>query len=290
MKKETDIAQSGQFILFAHRRVDKIIASIRHPIPMIVRASILLFLLLSPILIKAQEQYAFGGIVRGDIASRKIALVFTAHEFAEGGEEILETLEENQAKAAFFLTGHFYRNRAFENLIIQIKAMGHYLGAHSDRHLLYCDWGNRDSLLVSKKEFLQDLERNYDELRRFGVGKADAPFFLPPYEWYNDSISAWTKEAGFQLINFSTGTRSHADYTDPSMPNYTDSQKILDSILAYESATKAGLNGFILLMHLGVGPKRTDKFHHFLPKLLHTLQGRGYAFVSIAELLGEGNN
>jgi peptidoglycan/xylan/chitin deacetylase (PgdA/CDA1 family) len=255
-----------------------------------IKFSLLILLLVSPVLAWGQIQYAFGGIFRGDVSEKKIALVFTGHEFAEGGEEILKTLDQNRAKAAFFLTGDFYRNPDFENLIIQIKAKGHYLGAHSDKHLLYCDWGKRDSLLVAKADFLEDLERNYDEMRRFGVSKIEAPFFLPPYEWYNDSISAWTKESGLQLINFSSGTRSHADYTDPSMPNYVDSQKILHSILDYESSQPQGLNGFILLMHIGVGPKRTDKFHHFLPKLLHTLQGRGYALVSIAELLGEGNN
>lgn len=232
-----------------------------------------------------QATFRFGGIVRGDTTSKNIALVLTGHEFAEGGLEILQTLETHSAKASFFLTGDFYRETGFHDLIVKIKDQGHYLGAHSDKHLLYCDWENRDSLLVSKKEFLHDLERNYDELGRFGVRKADAPFFLPPYEWYNDSISAWTKEAGFQLINFSTGTRSHADYTDPSMPNYTGSEKILDSILSYESVSKTGLNGFILLMHIGVGPKRTDKFHRFLPELLRTLEGRGYSFVSISELL-----
>jgi peptidoglycan/xylan/chitin deacetylase (PgdA/CDA1 family) len=249
--------------------------------------SLLILLLVSHVLAWGQIQYVFGGIVRGDLSEKKIALVFTGHEFAEGGDGILRTLEQNRAKASFFLTGDFYRNPDFENLVIQIKGKGHYLGAHSDKHLLYCDWGKRDSLLVTKAEFLEDLERNYDELRRFGVGKADAPFFLPPFEWYNDSISAWTKEAGFQLINFSTGTRSHADYTDPSMPNYVDSQTILDSILDYESSQPQGLNGFILLMHIGVGPKRKDKFHRQIPILLHKLKALGYEFVPLREILAD---
>lgn len=246
--------------------------------------SVVILLLVSPVLARGQIQYVFGGMVRGDLGEKKIALVFTGHEFAEGGEEILKPLDQNRAKAAFFFTGDFYRNPDFENLIIQIKGKGHYLGAHSDKHLLYCDWGKRDSLLLTKAEFLEDLERNYDEMRRFGVDKSEAPFFLPPYEWYNDSISAWTLEAGLQLINFSSGTRSHADYTDPSMPYYVDSQKILHSILDYESSQPQGLNGFILLMHIGVGTKRVDKFHAQIPVLLQTLRSRGYEFVSLSEL------
>lgn len=243
-----------------------------------------LLLVSPPTVLRGQTQYAFGGIVRGNIGEKKIVLVFTGHEFAEGGDHILKALDENQAKAAFFLTGEFYRNTDFEKLIIRIKGKGHYLGAHSDKHLLYCAWEKRDSLLLNKFDFLADLERNYDEMGRFGVHKIEAPFFLPPYEWYNDSISTWTREAGLYLINFSSGTRSHADYTDPSMPNYVDSEKILKSILHFETTQPNGLNGFILLMHIGVGPKRKDKFHMQIPMLLQTLRSRGYEFVALEEL------
>ena len=66
------------------------------------------------------------------------------------------------------------------------------LGAHSDKHLLYCSWEDRDSLLVTKKEFIDDLEGNYAEMAAFGIRREDAGYFLPPYEWYSTQISAWT--------------------------------------------------------------------------------------------------
>src|SRR5688500_20282411 len=49
-----------------------------------------------------------------------------------------------------------------------------YLGSHSDKHLLYCDWTTRDSLLVTRQEFDTDLKHSYDELSRFGIKKSDA--------------------------------------------------------------------------------------------------------------------
>src|SRR3546814_970846 len=70
--------------------------------------------------------------------------------------------------------------------------LGHYLGSHSDKHLLYCDWANRDSLLVTRAEFERDLADSYDALAAFGVNKEQARYFLPPYEWYNDTIASWT--------------------------------------------------------------------------------------------------
>jgi hypothetical protein len=40
--------------------------------------------------------------------------------------------------------------------------------------------------------------------------KKNALFFLPPFEWYNDSNAAWTKQQGIQLVNFTPGTYSNA--------------------------------------------------------------------------------
>lgn len=139
--------------------------------------------------------------------------------------------------------------------------------------------------MVTEQEFKSDLQKNYDELERFGISKSNAHFFLPPYEWYNDTIAAWTKEMGLQLINYSAGTLSHADYTTPADKNYRSSETIFQSIIDYERKHPSGLNGFILLMHVGTDAKRTDKFYYHLPQLLQWLKQKGYQNVHIDELL-----
>ncbi len=217
-----------------------------------------------------------GAINRLDTTDETIHLVFTGHEFAEGGETILADLKRHNAQASFFFTGDFLRSH--KDLVNKIKAQGHYIGAHSDKHLLYCDWTNRDSLLVLKQQFSKDLKENFKELETFGIEKKDATVFMPPFEWYNDSIALWTKQAGLQLINFTPGTSSNADYTTPDMPNYKSSEAIYDRILNFEQTESKGLNGFILLLHVGVGDKRTDKFHDHLGSLLGELKARGYQF------------
>jgi len=168
--------------------------------------------------------------------------------------------------------------------------MGHYLGCHSDQHVLYCDWKKRDSLLISKQEFFEDLAKNYDAIEAFGIKKQDARYFLPPYEWYNDSIAAWTNEFGLQLINFTPGTKSTSDYTYPEMKSYRTSEEIYESVLTYEKTNPTGLNGFILLVHIGTDPRRKDKFYLFLPSLIDILLEKGYQFVKITELLKEKSN
>jgi peptidoglycan/xylan/chitin deacetylase (PgdA/CDA1 family) len=234
-----------------------------------------------------QELQTFqGAIVRGDTSVRALALVFTGDSFADGGTHIAQVLAAEEIKASFFLTGNFYRNPGFASIIRSLHRDGHYLGAHSDRHLLYCDWSRRDSLLVTRQQFRGDMRDNYQAMHRKGIATEDAPFFLPPYEWYNDTISQWTRDLGLQLINYSPGTLSHADYTVPGDPGYRSSREIYRSILDYESSACCGLNGFILLSHIGTAPERTDKFYQYLEKLIEELKSRGYRFLRIDELLG----
>jgi endoglucanase len=208
----------------------------------------------------ARFVYDRGGITRGDPTAKRLALVFTGDEFADGADTVARTLKDRGIHASFFFTGRFYRNPLFEATIRRLKHDGHYLGAHSDEHLLYCDWSERDKLLISREKFEQDLDRNYASMRVFGINKTDARYFLPPFEWYNQLISDWTATLNLQLINFTPGTRSTADYTTPEMKNYVESKAILESIKQYAVRDPAGLNGFILLSHIGVAPDRTDKF------------------------------
>lgn len=230
--------------------------------------------------------YAEGGIVRGDTTRPTLALVFTGDEYADGGAHIRDVLARHGVPASFFFTGQFYRNAAFAPLIRALKADGHYLGAHSDAHLLYCSWDDRARTLVSPDSFFADLDANYDAMRAFGVERSDAPYFLPPFEWYNATISAWTAQAGLHLVNFTPGTRANADYTTPDLgPRYVPSTVILDSILDYEATQPNGLNGFLLLLHVGTAPARTDKFYHRLDTLIASLHRRGYAFVRVDSLL-----
>jgi endoglucanase len=243
--------------------------------------------------LKDKFTYSHGGIIRGDSTQKKIALVFTGHEYAEGGDFIAQTLKQQKTKASFFFTGDFYNNPERDQLINKLRKDGHFLGNHSGHHLLYCDWKKRDSLLVSHEEFDTDLFGPYERLGHLaedvknpsGPSKPFNHYFLPPYEWYNDSIAAWTKQRGIQLVNFTPGTLSNADYTSLKDKNYRSSETIYNSIINYEKSHPAGLNGFILLMHIGAGPDRIDKFYKRLPELVKYLSGRGYQFQTIDELI-----
>jgi peptidoglycan/xylan/chitin deacetylase (PgdA/CDA1 family) len=226
-----------------------------------------------------------GGIIRGPIEAKRLALVFTGHEFGEGGPVILDALARRHARASFFLTGDFLRNRAFEPSVRRIVHEGHYLGPHSDKHLLYCAWEAGTRTLVSRETFARDVEDNLRAIETFGVGRDRARWFLPAYEWHNAEIAAWSAALGMTLVNFTPGTRSNADYTGEADTNFVSSQRIVDSILAREAGDPNGLNGFLLLLHIGAGPGRSDKMHDRLGGLLDELSRRQYRFVRVDDLL-----
>lgn len=227
-----------------------------------------------------KNEYDFGGIIRSNRNKKQISLVFTGHEYADGYKIINKTLKKLNIKAAFFLTGDFYRNRKFAKTIKGLQKENHYLGAHSDKHLLYSSWHKRDSLFLTKQAFLKDLKDNYKAMEKFGIQKKNTPFFIPPFEWYNDSISQWSKEVGVQLINYTPGTLSNMDNSTPEMrANYYSSIEIFNKIMQIES--NGGLNGYILSFHIGSDKRRQDKFYPRLYSLLIELSRAGYDFVDL---------
>ncbi|MBN1292810.1 MAG: glycoside hydrolase family 9 protein [Candidatus Latescibacteria bacterium] len=230
--------------------------------------------------------FDYGGVVRTDPTMKEINLVFTAHGFVDGYETIRSVLNKHGIKAGFFFTGDFYRTPEFARMVHALKADGMYIGAHSDKHILYAPWENRDSTLVSKDEFLTDLKGNYAEMAKFGITKKDAPYYMPPYEWYNDEISDWCKEYGLILINLTPNTWVNQDWTVPVPEGpYYSSDELLGKLKNFEINDEHGLNGTILLIHFGTDPRRTDKLYNRLDSLITELKGKGYRFTSLRETI-----
>jgi endoglucanase len=227
--------------------------------------------------------YDHGGIVRGDTSQKRIALIFTGGDFGEGTGEILDTLERLDIKAGFFVTGAYVRKPEHQPLLRRIVAEGHYLGPHSDSHPLYCPWENREQTLVSPEFFREDLERNIADLRRFGALQSGTICFIPPYEWFNEDQVRWAREMGIVLFNFTPGSGSNRDWAPESERSFVPSATIISDILKYEERDPHGLNGFLLLLHLGSG--RQDRMFPHMGPLFGELHRRGYTFVRIDEML-----
>ena len=221
--------------------------------------------------------YRDGGIIRTDPSVKHVDFVFTAADKADGAERIISTLRKYNIKGGFFFTGEFFE--MYPDVVRRLVAEGHYVGSHSYGHLLYAPWGDRDSLLVTRQEFNEDIFKSYKVLREFGI--TDAPYFIPPYEHYNATISSWARQLGLQVINYTPGTLTNGDYTTPEMKRYFSSKEILSKIWEYERTDPNGLSGHIMLIHFGTDPARTDKFYDKLPGLIRELRRKGYSFTPL---------
>ncbi|CAN5307530.1 hypothetical protein BH09SUM1_BH09SUM1_28910 [soil metagenome] len=232
-------------------------------------------------------EWSYGGVIRAPRNEKRIALIFTGGDFGEGNEIVLDALQAAGAKGSFFFTGTYMDKKEFRPHIERIVREGHYLAPHSHGHLLYAPWDNRDVTLVNCEEFRKDLEANLAQIAAFGVPRENSQWWIPPFEWYNDQISMWSREMGMRLFNFSPGTLSNADYTEDDDKKFRSSETIYKSILNCDDLKPNGLSGFLLLSHVGSSPKRTDKFYLRLGTLLKDLKLRGYSFSRVDELLAQ---
>lgn len=150
---------------------------------------------------------------------------------------------------------------------------------------MYCDWNKRDSTLISRGTFVHDFNLNLEAINRLGYLPSGRQYFIPPYEWWNDDIARWCHETGIALFNNTPGSATNADYTYPEMGNsYTKSETLIKHIKQL-TLKPNGLNGYILLIHAGTDPRRTDKLYNRLGEIIDFLKTEGYQFKRIDELI-----
>ncbi|MBQ0025135.1 MAG: glycoside hydrolase family 9 protein [Bacteroidales bacterium] len=219
-----------------------------------------------------------GAIVRINPDSKKIYLCFTADYNFNGAETILNTLAKNKIKGNFFLTGNCLRSEEQKAVIDRIVAEGHYLGGHSDKHVLYADWGPKRPSLMSADSIICDLKANYEALAKFGITPDKAQWYLPPYEHYNSESVTVLNNMGIKVVNYTPGIGTPADYTTPDMKNYRDAQTLIDGLYKFEKAE--GLGGALLLIHPGIVSARPDseRLYNRLGEIVKYLKKKGYTF------------
>ena len=217
----------------------------------------------------------YGAVVKRDGVGKTIYFVFTADSLFEGASVVLDVLDKHDVKGSFFFTGNCLRMDEHKDVVKRVISSGHNVGCHSDRHILYADWDNDRTNMVSNDSLKRDIEDNYAELAKLGVTKDDAPYFLPPYEWYNSQNIEAIRSMGLVPVNFTPRTYTCDDYTTPDMTwRYKTSQELMDKLYDYERDNT--LDGRIILIHPGTSPHRTDKLYNRLDEIFTTLIDKGY--------------
>jgi len=228
---------------------------------------------------------------RGDTSVREIAFTFDGGSDANIAGDILDSLRARNVRATMFLTGQFIR--LHPEWVRRIVADGHEIGNHLDTHphLTTYETNRRQQTLATvTREFLLGQLRRAEESLVGLTGQAMAPLWRAPFGEHNAEIRAWAAQVGYRHISWTRGAGTAEDLdtrdwvADRSSRSYRSREEIAARIVEFGNGRPEGLNGGIVLMHLGTH-RRTDRPHEMLPDILKGLQAQGYRLVTISQLL-----
>jgi len=187
-----------------------------------------------------------------DTNQKYVLLTFDDTPTAKSTYQILDTLDRYNAKALFFVNGHYAE--ANLDLLKEIKARGHLIGNHTWWHIYI----RKESPEKVKEEIvrLNDfLEKELGERPKY---------FRPPFGQNSEVSLEIIREEGMQTMNWSNGSLDWELKTP---------EQIAEQVLSNIS------NGDNILFH----DKQTTA--DALDEILRRLQDQGYQFVLPTEVI-----
>jgi peptidoglycan-N-acetylglucosamine deacetylase len=208
-------------------------------------------------LARSRTYQVFGRLVaRVETTRRVVALTFDDGPSEAVIDEILDVLASRRVRATFFVTGADMAEAP--GAAHRLVAAGHELGNHTYSH--------RRMVLRSQAFYRSEVERT-DELIR-AAGERREVYFRMPYGW---------KLAGLPWFLWRTGRTSVTWDVDPA-----PSSKLTPETIVARTLERVR-PGSIILLHpwYQSGPS----VRAALPLIIDRLQGQGYQFLTVDELL-----
>jgi peptidoglycan/xylan/chitin deacetylase (PgdA/CDA1 family) len=230
---------------------------------------------------------------RGSLRKKVLALTFDGGSENNVSAEILDILRQAGIRCTFFLTGKFVER--YPQTVRQIVEEGHEVGNHtySHPHLTeYAASGRQVTKTGVDREFVQSQLKKMEEVFRELTGRDVVRLWRPPFGEHNREIRSWAAELGYRTVGWTVESQNGENFdtrdwvADPESENYLSAEEIRDMILKAADAVPNGLNGAIILMHLG-SHRSSDFPHRKLPEIIEKLRKRGYRFVTVSELIND---
>ena len=188
-----------------------------------------------------------------------LALTIDAAWDADKTDFILDTLDKYDAKATFFLCGVWVN--AYPDKVKEIAARGHVIGNHSLTH------PHMNRLTADQiKEEIVALDDTIESLTG-----SRCTLFRAPFGEYNDTVVKTVRELGYEIVQW--------DIDSIDWKENRSEETILNTVLPKLKS------GSIILSH-------NNGYHieTYLPKLLEKAKEQGYRFVTVPELLPDGEH
>ncbi len=170
--------------------------------------------------------------------------------------QILDILDEYDAKATFFVVGDMARN--YPSVLKEIAKRGHEIGNHTYTHLVE----SSEDCEKLKKEIIDT------ELTVLDIARQQTRLFRPPTGYCCKKAVKMTQELGYKTIVWDIDTMDWAHNTP---------QKIAQNI---QNNVK---NGSIILFHDFIG--KNSPTVAALKTVLPKLKSEGYRFVTVSDMI-----
>ena len=188
-----------------------------------------------------------------DTDEKKLAISFDAAWGNEDTEKLISIMDEYGIKATFFVVGDWVRK--YPESVKQLHDAGHEIMSHSDKH--------KHMSQLSVEDIKSDIIACQEEIEKVTGVK---PFlFRPPYGEYDNKVITTLRDLGYHSIQWDVDS---LDWKE--IPASEITERVVSKVK----------NGSIVLFH-------NAALHtpEALPTIIETLQGQGYEFVKISELI-----
>jgi polysaccharide deacetylase family sporulation protein PdaB len=221
--------------------------------------SVVGLLAISAMYIQVAELIAEGPMAISSTRTEKkvVALTFDHSWGNTFTPSILDTLQQNNIKATFFIMGPWAQKHA--DVAKRMVTDGHEIASHGYRHQNYGD--------MTGEWVKEDIEKSHALIKE--VTGIDARLIRPPNGHYSKQSLKVTEDLGYRTIIWSIDS---LDWKNPGR----------DVIV--ERVVKRLKPGGIILMHASDTPVQTAEA---LPILLEKIKTQGYEIVTVGQLLDQ---
>lgn len=188
-----------------------------------------------------------------DPEKKMVALTFDDGPSNQNTNRILDVLEQNHARATFFVIGKRIADRT--EVIARALSLGCEIGSHT--------WGHSDFTKYPKSALIDSLEKTDEAMvSNFNYHMT---LFRPPYASINKDVENVSKDMGYTMILWSGSSHDWS---------------IKDANKVYRNTFQCAADGAIILYH-DIYDFTADAIKRVVPDLI----SQGYQLVTISELI-----
>ena len=206
----------------------------------------------------AEELKKYDAYFVGNSQDKVIYLTFDCGYENGNTEKILDALKKHNAKATFFVVGHFLETAP--DLVKRMVEDGNTVGNHTFHHY--------DMSSVTSKEKFQKEMTDVSDLFKSITGQDMAMYYRPPQGKYSTQNLSMAKELGYQTFFWSL---AYVDWNQDQQPSHEE---------AFSKLTKRIHPGAVVLLH-----NTSQTNGEIIDELLTKWEEMGYTFGTLEDLI-----